>query len=342
MKNKTIEIWRFIASILIMATHLFVIEAQTENTPFFNAWIYVDFFYMLSGYYTYKHFYMMDNLGDIEERAERAIVYSISKYIRFLPYVFCAAIIQYTLEYVKMGCRLSNFLNMPYDILLITEAFPIEDTTHILPLWYLSALMIVFPLFCILSQIKYKKMFFIFGLFIVTLYYGYFGYYGLNIRGFPLGIVRALCGLTAGMLLFMITVYAKDRIKNKSHAIYTLIAWGSFALTIIFAYKNLSAMRFYILLFGLAIVFSSLSPKTNGVKKKHLFSFSNISFALYIWHYSIGTIIRLYGVGFSPQIKILLYYVATIIVGIISIWIIDTAQKALSKFRKLKEYPSNI
>ena len=93
MKNRSIEIWRLVASILIMATHLFVVEEQTGGTPFFNAWIYVELFYFLSGYFTYRHFCKSGN-KDVNEAAKKALAYALKKYSRFLPFIVIITFVQ--------------------------------------------------------------------------------------------------------------------------------------------------------------------------------------------------------------------------------------------------------
>ena len=53
-KNSTIEIWRFVASLLIMATHMY--HFGIDNYYFRETWIFVEFFLIITGYYTAVHF----------------------------------------------------------------------------------------------------------------------------------------------------------------------------------------------------------------------------------------------------------------------------------------------
>ena len=54
-RNGMIDIWRFIFALLIMGHHMYHLDIG-ESYLFQSAWIYVEFFFMLSGYFTAKHF----------------------------------------------------------------------------------------------------------------------------------------------------------------------------------------------------------------------------------------------------------------------------------------------
>lgn len=70
MRNKVtnnrsgfIDIIRFIAALLIMAHHMYNIGLQYY--PFWDCWIYTEFFLLITGYFTAKHFenYGGGNIG---------------------------------------------------------------------------------------------------------------------------------------------------------------------------------------------------------------------------------------------------------------------------------------
>ena len=337
MKNRSIEIWRLVASILIMATHLMVVEEQTGETPFYNAWIYVEFFYFLTGYFTYRHFCASRTM-DVNEAAKKALKYALKKYCRFLPFIIIITFVQYTIEYASLGSRLSNYLNAPYEILLLTEAFPIEDVTHILPFWYLSAMMIVFPIICLLCQEKNKFLIMILGLLETIIYYGYFGYSGLNLRGFPYGLLRAFSGMLVGM---MICILVND-IGRKVNAILgkktLIISWTSFLVTIVFAFYNLSAMRLYVILFIVAVFFVAVRYENVSISKVMNSNWlADMSLYMYLWHYTIGTAVRLY-VPVVGKKRIAVYYLATVLISVLSMII----HRLFKQYRKTGEKQNDI
>ena len=315
-----------------MATHLFVVEEQTGGTPFFNAWIYVELFYFLSGYFTYRHFCKSGN-KDVNEAAKKALAYALKKYSRFLPFIVIITFVQYTIEYVSLGSRLSNYLNTPYEILLLTEAFPIEDVTHILPFWYLSAMMIVFPLICLLCQVKNRYIIVLFGLLETSIYYGFFGYSGLNLRGFPFGLLRAFSGMLVGMMICILVKDVGSRVYELLGKKTLVISWTCFIVTIVFAFYNLSAMRLYVILFIVAI-FTITVRFENALTSKMINSnwLADLSLYMYLWHYTIGTAVRLY-VPVVGNRRIAVYYLATVVISVISMIV----HRLIKTYRKTGE-----
>lgn len=53
-RNCNIEFTRIIAAFMIMSTHQWVLGRS--NYAFYDGWIYVEFFLILTGYFTRRHF----------------------------------------------------------------------------------------------------------------------------------------------------------------------------------------------------------------------------------------------------------------------------------------------
>ena len=51
-----IELMRFFAALMIMCDHMGAIGLKDLERPFRGTWIYTEFFLILSGYFTAKHF----------------------------------------------------------------------------------------------------------------------------------------------------------------------------------------------------------------------------------------------------------------------------------------------
>ena len=78
------------------------------------------------------------------------------------------------------------------------------------PLWNLSAMFIVFPLFCLMCQTKHKNTLYIV-LFTSTIVY-YFNFFNGAIS--YLGcLIRAFFGMSAGVLVYALSVTSKRTIK---------------------------------------------------------------------------------------------------------------------------------
>ena len=78
-RSGCIDIIRFIGALLIMAHHMYNIGLQYY--PFWDCWIYTEFFLLITGYYTAKHF---ENYGD--KFPDNNIIYDdlINFYVDFL------------------------------------------------------------------------------------------------------------------------------------------------------------------------------------------------------------------------------------------------------------------
>ena len=141
-----------------MYYHTFVFGV-TEPYHFSTAYLFVDYFFILTGYLTMKHFASAGYVG-INERAEQSIQYTFKKFGKFMPYTTIAIFFEYimdnfhllkhsTLEFVV------SFSDMPYEMLLLSQFY--KNYPNVNTLWYLSAMLIVFPIFCYTLQSTNKS-----------------------------------------------------------------------------------------------------------------------------------------------------------------------------------------
>lgn len=84
---------------------------------------------------------------------------------------------------------------MILEMLLITRG-----DSNVGTLWFLSAMLIVFPIFCCMCQMKAKHFFYIISLLYVILYYEKYDVKSLCF--YPEHIYRALAGLLLGVLVY--------------------------------------------------------------------------------------------------------------------------------------------
>ena len=62
-----VDLWKFIAAVMIMIHHLYYLSPAFEGKdyPGYFAWIYVEFFFILTGFFTYRHFARSDKQENI-------------------------------------------------------------------------------------------------------------------------------------------------------------------------------------------------------------------------------------------------------------------------------------
>lgn len=94
-KNSFLELWRFIAALLIMATHMY--NFGVDNYYFRETWIYVEFFLIITGFFTAKHF----DGHNCDDYMLEALRYTWSKYKPLLPYTSMATVCAYSIYICK-------------------------------------------------------------------------------------------------------------------------------------------------------------------------------------------------------------------------------------------------
>ncbi len=153
-KNYTIEINRFVAILIIMGHHLY--RTGAENYHFAMGWVFVEFFFILTGYFTAKHL--------CKSKENNTIKYTFTKFKKIIGLTCIAILCEYALEFFMLYYDIGVydlkiirefFKDLPFELLLIGSSY---TAPKLVPVWYLSALFIVFPLFCLLFQIKHKEV----------------------------------------------------------------------------------------------------------------------------------------------------------------------------------------
>lgn len=183
--NKRISVLgliKFLAAIAIIYFHVF------PEGHWSHLWLLVEIFFFITGYFTFKHFRKKENRGKTaEQKSKNAISYTAKKFLPLIPFVLVAIAIKYTALILRNdGTSLPSILKiLPLDILLLNS----QTSELNWPLWYLSATLIVFPLFCYMCQTKQKHTLYII-LFtsVIAYYFNFFNgatdYLGCLIRAF--------------------------------------------------------------------------------------------------------------------------------------------------------------
>ena len=126
--------------------------------PFMNNWIYVEFFLILSGFFTAKHF---DRAGNENVSVTRAVFYTVNKYKRFLPYMFAAVLLEYMVRYGHLVLKhdwtgfFTAMEDFPAEVFFLSAAN--TNGTRLSAVWYLSATFLVYPLISLIAQLKNKE-----------------------------------------------------------------------------------------------------------------------------------------------------------------------------------------
>lgn len=292
--NKRISVLgliKFLAAIAIVFHHICI------GARYVNLYILVEFFFFVSGYFTFKHFRKKENCGKTsEEKAKIAFSYTVNKFKPFIPFVLIAVILKYIILLLRNngGSVSSLLVNMSYDALLLNS----QTTEYPWALWYLSAMFIIFPIFCYMCQTRRKYTLYI-PLFTSVIIY-YFNYFNGDIMGVK-SLLRAFFGMSTGILVYAASTYIHKNKSIKKYSPLPLVgAILSFALSILCLYPTFTNSSYWLFrnlyLISTATWLSIiLSQKTiiSHISSPFMNYLERLSMIIYILHMPIITIIKI-------------------------------------------------
>lgn len=151
-KNNQVELLRFIFAVLIMIFHAHNVNNGLGH-PIPLGHVFVEFFFFLTGYFTYMHVENKMNLGMISlSDTSYALTYTLQKIKKLIPYMLMTAIPYYFIFSFFKILRLNlnvrdifrEFSGAPFDLLLL-QITGICSNPHFNAWWYLSSLLFVLP-----------------------------------------------------------------------------------------------------------------------------------------------------------------------------------------------------
>lgn len=347
-KDNRIELYRFIAAVIIMIFHAHNIN-NGQGHPIPLGHVFVEFFFFLTGYFTYAN--LVKNLSDADS-STYPFRYTWKKFGRFVPYVLMTAIFYVgisvlcncLIEHLLIRDTLLEFSGFPFDILLL-QVTGICRNPNFNAWWYLSALLFTMPLAIILFYKKIREG----GVYTYIVYFVpllIYGTFSVEINaldwdreifwGIKTGIFRGYAGLCVGCTIYDI----KNRLSainvNKvKRLLLTVVELGSFVLAVLVAWKwsevkNSTFLIVFLLIIGLII---SLSDKSYTVcLNKAIFSWLGmLSLPLYICHYSIGRLIGRYFVCQNIHVRYLLYFISSFVFAICMLVVNRKVSKRVEK-----------
>lgn len=327
-----VDLWKFIGSIFVMTCHLnFLGFVNNDICSYFELYMTVEMYFIITGYFTFSHFQRKVAAVGQSEQAKVALWYTIKKFQVFLPYVIISAILKYALDYglkyIDLKFCITNF---PFEALLLSDAFA-QTCSRNVPIWFLSCMFIVFPLFCLICQISKKYLVYTLSLLGVLLYYGYFGI--RNVGGNPFGLIRALAGLCLGIVVYGVAGYMRSaRFNALQRVVLTVVEEGVLLLSVYNMYFQTSTLVFNLLCFfvGLSIMFSGQSY-TAVICNRLTDLLGKVSLVIYIFHWTVGAYITTF-FKTSADNKILLYYLLTLFFSFLIYLIVEKIRNNLARY----------
>lgn len=321
---------RFIGMLLIMGHHLYHIGMEGMYLTR-NCWVWVDFYFILSGAFTYAHF--SEKSKKINEQGSEALAYTLSKFKKFVFPTICAVFLEYCLKYSNLVVNLQfkellkRMIYLPYEIMFLSSSGITSPV--VAPIWYLSAMFIVLPLIVYLMQ-EHREAWKIIAFMSPILY---FGYKGVNTdRAWPNDMVRAFACLALGTIAYLLGEkinHLRERFILK--ILLSVLEMMSVMAAIYISVFNREWMNLMELLFFSICIFM-LSGKTISatLNVRMFYILGSLSMPMYIFHWTVGTFAGMITENITK--RILIYYVGTFLVSIIVLLFSKRKEKFMGFF----------
>lgn len=318
---------RFIGILLIMGHHRYLFGYEGDYL-FRNCWAWVDFYFMVTGYFTMKHF---DEKDLVSDAGKVALNYTFRKLFRFFPYVAIAVFVQYSFTAVPLlfsdgkKAFLISYVDMPYEIMLMTSTGIVSE--RLAPIWYLSALLIVLPLI-IFMLVKHREAWHVISFIFPIMY---FGYMGVNtVRSWPNDFVRALACIALGSFAYEVGMI----IQEKEHALlFTVIELVTVLAAVYITvwnrpWLNLVELLFFIIVLIMGSGISYSSHFQNIGLGEIMGWLGKMSMPMFLFHWCVGTAVAKLNTGMHTRTAI--YYLGTIIIAFVCVIIQNWTEKRKS------------
>lgn len=279
---------------------------------------------MLTGYYTVNHFYR----NPVEHIEKDAVDYTIQKYKGLAFYIIVCVTGEYILEIAYAITQGENVLDIlvgfPIEIAGLTSAgffYP-----KLVPLWYLSSMLIAMPVFIILLCKKRNLFEHVLSWMIPLMYYGIVGVTTKE-TGY-LSILRAYSGMSLGAISFFIISnnQLQKLIQDKSIKIIEVVCY---LYVIVHAYLNwhyengvlYNATAILAMFIATTIMLSGHGIKISLCSERLVSYLGRLSLPLYLCHWVVASFINgisaFIGYEIAFGIKVLVFYTVSLITAAI-------------------------
>lgn len=327
-----VDYYRFVAAIMIILHHTHELLGTTYVTRY-----YVEFFFMLTGYFIFKHFQKPQlTYAAPEQKAKTALQYTWQRFKSLMPFVIPIVLIS-TIVYYCLAASMYNggahivirhLRQSPFEFLLFPSSMISTGYRLIGPIWYLSVMIILMPLVSYVAQSKRKYLFLAILIPLVWLYLVYMkDIIALGVDSIG-AILRGGVTMFMGGVIYYITEWMKkQKYRTWIKVVFTILELGLFVYAMLIALRPLKPYEASVpILFFVLLLCLSGHSYTSKIRCK-LFNFLGaISLPLFLWHYAIVMILLLFP-GFGILRRVVLLFGGSIAISIIHYLIVTAIQK---------------
>lgn len=195
-------------------------------------------------------------------------------------------------------------------------------------------MLIVFPVFCILAQLKNRRTVCIVAAYISLFYY--LSKYDFGSHIYPNQIIRAFSAMMLGYLVYHMTVALNQRqVTKRERFLLSILEIVTMVVPLGLSAWNIVLLRIYLICFILYLTIT-LSNKSwlSQFDNPFILFLGKLSMPVYVWHYVVGFMLEAYmPAEISINFKIWSYYGLTLLIATINLLI---AEKLWLGRRKMK------
>ncbi len=319
-RSQLVELCRFVASVLIVCHHS---EMLGHRTHFVAGWVFVEFFFMLTGYFTARHVARRPpSQGPFRE----AVHYTRDKLARVVPFAWTGVALGVVAMLLRANLAdewLRMLLSVPYNLLFL-QGLPLHlpVVNYDVPLWYLTALMLFLPLLVATMRrmpSAYRRLL---CWFVPLVLLGHnlvvVGKLSVWEAGVP-KLMRGLADLMLGTLAYTIAEWVRGRATDRAMLLVRLGGVASFAaLCAIAGVLGVEGYEASVALVALAFVATLLvvTNERNYVEGRTPYALCGylgaLSMPLFCLHYPVGQIVQTCVPTLSYEAKLLLCLAASV------------------------------
>ena len=327
-----IELFRIIFIFSIMMLHyLSVFSDNIASIRFRSAYIFVEAFFILTGFLTANHFrkFRQKNIDSI---AKNALQYTYKKFRAFIPFMIVGILLGFIATFFVKSYNLQSIISeickIPYQ-LFFGSIFLGREQLHLGPLWYLSALFIVYPFFCMIVQANKHRNLRLLLCIPIALIFSLTG--EEYIQSFP-AIYRAFSCLVIGLIVFEVSSYLQRKKITTQKKIFLQFLESIlffFVMYVVLQHGDMIAWQPYvrfcmILAFSiLYILVFSRQTFSSALKIPYVAKISKITLPLFLIHGGVVLIMRNLELNIPLYPGLLVFCISSVLLSTITLLIVS-------------------
>lgn len=287
-RDPFLEFSRFLGATVIMGHHICFYTEGGARTNFFSGWIFVEFFYMLTGYFSTAHFARLKDY-DVED----IFSYCFQKIWRIFPFAFLGVMCSFFCELVK------RWAGGPYEWVRMVLDLPLScifwgnslssGNVYSGQLWYMGVLALALPVSLLLMTHFHKLYQHLLCWSVPILSYTVaIVRYGSIVAFNPITcLIRGISGVCLGSALFYMGEHLQCKINEPARmaAKVTKYICLIFILVSQYYWDFYSSAAGYILVVFLMIFAACCSPAPTGGEVAE--RFGQLSMPIYCLHNAV-------------------------------------------------------